>query len=130
MPRQKAATPDDLLQLRRRLEQWRSTHRPRSRLPEPLWRSAVQAAQAHGLYRTARALGLDYGSLKKRLHGPPRREPDAGAAFLEWIAPAAGHSSSGCVVELESAQGSKMRIEMKAAAAAELAGVIRAFLGS
>jgi hypothetical protein len=107
MSQEKIAIPDDLLQLSQRLQEWRSSHPPRSRLPEPMWVAAVEMAQREGLHRTAKALRLDYTRLKERL-------PATAPAFLELLtAPTAG--SAECVVELESARG-RMRVAMKGVA--------------
>lgn len=105
---EKAAIPDDLLQLKHRLEQWRSTNPPRTRLPEPIWEAAAEMAQRHGLYRTIKALRLDYMALKKRL---PANAPQAPPAFLELLTPPAAVAME-CVVELESA-GGRMRVTTK-----------------
>ncbi len=40
----------------------------RAGLPEEVWRAAVELARPHGVYRTARALPIDYGGLHKRLN--------------------------------------------------------------
>jgi hypothetical protein len=56
---------EDLEQLRQRLNEFRSTHALRSRLPESLWTAAAELAKRHGLYQTARALRLDYAGLRK-----------------------------------------------------------------
>ena len=114
MSHEKTALPDDLLQLSRRLEEWRSANPPRTRLPEPIWEAAVEMAQRHGLHRTTKALRLDYTRLKKRLPvgaQPPRPAPPA---FLEMLALPAT-SSAECVVELETA-GSRLRVSMRGAA--------------
>jgi hypothetical protein len=105
---EKTAIPDDLLQLSHRLEQWRSAHPPRTRLPEPIWEAAVEMAQRHGLYRTIKALRLDYMGLKKRL---PASAPPAPPAFLELL-PSPAAVPMECVVELESACG-RMRVTTK-----------------
>jgi hypothetical protein len=57
--------------LRRRLTQWRAT-RPylRAAMPEPLWAEAVLLAQRHGVFETARVLGLGYDGLKRRVSRP------------------------------------------------------------
>jgi hypothetical protein len=54
----------------RRLDRWRR-RRPRARAPLPprLWAAAVELVPAHGLYGTARALHLDYGTLKRHVEG-------------------------------------------------------------
>ena len=128
MPQTKKPVPEDLQALRRRLEIWRSNHRRRSRLPDWVWPAAVEMAQRHGVFRTAQTLRLDYATLKRRLGGNSSRPSKTPPAFVELIAPlaASGHE---CVVELAPVQGGRMRIEMKAGAAMQLPGMIRAFLG-
>ena len=39
----------------------------RSRIPEPLWASAVEVAVAYGIHWAAKALRLSYYALKKRV---------------------------------------------------------------
>lgn len=56
-----------MLNVRARLAEWRKSHPHRSRLPEELWTAAVELARRHGLYRTARALPIDYAGMRKRL---------------------------------------------------------------
>ena len=46
--------PAKLARGQRRFERWRSTHRPHSRLPKPLWSLAVQLARKYGVGKTAR----------------------------------------------------------------------------
>ena len=128
MAREKTAIPDDLLQLSQRLEEWRSTHPPRSRLPETLWTAAVEMAQRHGLHRTAKALRMDYMRLKKRLSpearralGPRQSEP---SAFLELLASPPTRVAE-CVVELESTHG-RLRVAMKGMAL-DWAGLLHAW---
>jgi hypothetical protein len=45
----------------------------RSPLPEEMWTAAVELARRHGLYRTARALPIDYANLRKRLKRATRQ---------------------------------------------------------
>ena len=53
--------------MQRKIERWRQRRRPRARIPEELWREAAELACEYGINRTAKALRLDYNSLKKRL---------------------------------------------------------------
>jgi hypothetical protein len=53
--------------LQKHYEAWRKHHKPRARIPIRPWNAAVQAAGECGLNRTAKALRLDYYTLKKRL---------------------------------------------------------------
>jgi len=129
MPHTETLVPEDLKELRRRLEDLRKSQRRRARLPDWLWAAAVELARHHGVFATARSLRLDYASLKRRLEGNASMSAAATPpAFVELIAPlaASGHE---CVVELAPAHGGRMRIEMKAGVAAQLPGMIRAFLG-
>ncbi len=59
--------PARLAGVRRRIERWRRTRKARSRIPEPLWASAVEVARTHGIHLAAKALRLSYYALKKRV---------------------------------------------------------------
>ena len=124
--------PARLEEARRRFERWRRTRKVRSRIPEPLWASAVKLAGRYGIHRTAKALRVDYYSLKKRVEGRPAATASnvpgatAGATFLEL--PAAAWTGSGeCTLELEDAGGAKMRVHLKGFAAPDLAALGRSF---
>jgi hypothetical protein len=67
MSRKRALYSTQLTKLGRRLTESRQSHPPRTRLPERLWQAATSLATHEGLYRTARALHLDYASLKKKV---------------------------------------------------------------
>lgn len=119
--------PEPIAQLQRQLDQFRSTQPHRTKLPEALWQSAIELAREHGLYSVARPLRLDYTQLKKRLSGVVAvSRKTAPPAFVELITtpPAA---VSECVVEFESAIGSKMRIQWKGSAAPDWASLLRAW---
>lgn|ERR1700730_2145947 len=130
-PEAAAGVPDDLEQLRRRFEEFRNTQPGHSRLPESLWAAAAELAKRYGVNPTARALRLEYGGLRKRVEnqGPPKRKRTAAAppTFMEFVAPGA-KAVTNCTVEVESAQGGKLRLELKAVAITELVGLIRAFV--
>jgi hypothetical protein len=117
--------------VRQRLEGWRKTHRPRSRIPERLWNAAVRLAANHGLNKTARALRLDYYDLKKRLDatvGPAAVGQEPVPSFVELV-PASAAACPECLVELESRSGTKLRIHLKGAARPDLAVLGRLFWG-
>jgi hypothetical protein len=137
--------------VRRRFEDWRRRRKARSRIPEPLWAAAVKMAGRYGVCRTARALGVDYYSLKRRVdregaadgNGPPRKrlvgtassrsktsrvasEAAAGATFLE-LTPPARVGSCRWTLEFESAGGAKMRLEFQGVESPDLAALGRSF---
>jgi hypothetical protein len=104
--------------LRKRLDAWRKSHRPRSRIPGRLWNSAIKVAGQCGLNRTAKALHLDYYDLKKRLDAASiRQEPIP--SFIE-LSPATSSPSPECIIELEARNGAKMRIHLKGITAPDL----------
>jgi hypothetical protein len=97
--------------VQKRFDVWRKTHKPRTRIPDRLWDSAVQIAGQYGLHRIARALHLDYYALKKRLDATGvKHEPVP--SFIE-LRPSVPERIPECVIELETRSGSKMRIHIK-----------------
>jgi hypothetical protein len=122
-----APIPEGITQLQRQLEQFRSTRPTRTKLPESVWQAAVELARQHGIYAVAHPLRLDYTRLKQRLDGIPsqtrkRNQP----AFVELIGQSAATLSE-CVIEFESLSGGKMRIQWRAAAPPDWAGLLRAW---
>src|SRR5437899_7054256 len=91
MTRQQNLIPEPIAQLQQQLNQWRSTNRPRTRLPEPFWNAAVELARQYGIYQTAHPLRLDYVGMKRRLLGSQstqrKRTPKpTNTAFVELTA--------------------------------------------
>jgi hypothetical protein len=122
--------------VRRRFEDWRRARRARSRIPNSLWAAAVRAAGRWGIHRTARALRLDYYSLKDRVEQHSAASPAEtadGAAFLELPPPAVGGfvpvpvGRCECTLELEDAGGTKMRVSLKGVPTPDLAALCRSF---
>lgn len=119
--------PEPVVQLQRQLEQFRSTHPRRTKLPEALWQAAVELARQYGLYPVAHPLRLDYVRLKQRLGGLPRvRRKTTQPAFVELVTPTSPVAEE-CVIELESPGGSKMRIHWKTPTPAQWSHLLRAW---
>ena len=108
-----------------RFERWRKGHKARLPIPEVLWSAAAEAAREHGVFRTAKALHLEYGKLKRMVEaGPaPARPTMAPATFLELVPPQAAGLAE-CLIELEGPRG-KMRIQWRGATTPDLAGLSR-----
>jgi hypothetical protein len=122
--------PAPLERVRKRFERWRGRRKPPTRIPDSLWAAAVEMAGTYGLYRTARALPVEYYSLKKRVaqesvaaRGSP--EPVPGATFVEL--PPVPTDTCDCMLELEDPAGSKMRVHLKAATPPDLTALCRSF---
>jgi hypothetical protein len=111
--------------LKRRFDKWRKFRKPRSRIPERLWKAAIQTAQQCGLNRTAKALHLDYYTLKQRIEASSGIQESA-PAFIE-LSPADSGATPECVIELENRNGSKMRIQIKGMGAPDLNALSSAF---
>ena len=129
---------EEMEQVRRRFEEFRSRNPMRSRLPEELWMAAAELAVRQGVNRTARALGLAVPSLRNWVKKRNASEAKPGtkqkqeraelpAAFVEFVAPASG-AVAGCRMEVELPQGAKLRLELEAIAAGEIAQLIRSFV--
>jgi len=133
--KQKSTAPvaEEIMELQRRLSEFRSTHKPRTRLPEALWESAVELARKHSLYAVAHPLRMDYMALKKRLAGtssvaqklPKTTKP----TFVELISPVPAPLEE-CVIEVESASGGKMRIQWKSNTPPDWSSLLRAWRDS
>ncbi len=121
--------PGRMERLRKRFERWRQTRKPRTRIPDSLWAAAVEIARTYGLARTARAIRLEYYSLKKRLEqrstAAGRHEPSAEPTFVEL--PPMPTSVCELTLELEDMTRSKMRIHLKTATPPDLAALCRSF---
>ncbi len=101
--------PAALLRAKRKFGQWRERCRPRAPIPAELWREAAELACAHGINRTARALRLDYYSLKKRATAAARTVEPA-SEFVEILPGGMSGPRPECLIELEDVGGAKMRI--------------------
>jgi hypothetical protein len=123
----KPPVPEPIVQLQRQLDQFRSTQRRRTKLPESLWQAAVELARQHGVYSVAQPLRLDYMGLKKRLGEPSSHQRKAPRpAFVELITPHPATLEE-CVIEFESSRGAKMRIQWKATAPPDWNSLLRAW---
>ena len=126
------AISGSLEQVRQRFERWRKTRKRCSSIPDALWAAAVEIAREYGVNKTARALGLDYYSLKRRLESgthPGLYAPKGGASFIELVTPV-GNSSPECIVELEHPGGAKMKIHLKGKVEPDLVALTGLFWGA
>jgi len=121
---QRSEVPASLSRLGQRFAAWRKTRVAGQRIPESLWNSAVKMAAEHGLNRTASFLKVDYYSLKKRVDGAS--SPAQPSTFVE-LSPAVLPIMSECVIELEDATGSLMRVRLTGHNLPDLLALSRSF---
>lgn len=119
--------PEPIVQLQRRLDEFRSSRPHRTKLPETLWQAAVELARQHGVYSVAHPLRLDYMGLKRRLEGLPSAQKKAPAPALVELITAHPATVAECVIEFESRVGSKMRIQWKGSSTPDWASLLRAW---
>ncbi len=111
----KSKLPTKLSRARFRFEKWRSTHKPRTRLPDHLWALATDLAREYGISQTVQILRVDYYGLKKRLKLSVAAKTSPAAPsqpFLEFL-PAVTDATIECTIECEDASGSRIRIHLK-----------------
>jgi len=120
----KSADTVDIEQVRTRFGNWRQARKGKARIPDELWSAAVEVARRDGVNKTAAALHLDGGKLKRRMEAGPVPDKTMPPAFVEMMVPHAVGASE-CTIELEGRNG-KLRIHWKGATAADLAGLSRA----
>jgi len=129
--RSSAGGRDDFKKARRDFESWRRRRPWGARIPERLWRSAVDLAGKHGVSKTALTLRLDYYALKKRLESESKAkcgQERRGLGFVEM--PLAGWASTpACVLEILDERGTRLRVEAQGLSPAELESLARALLG-
>jgi hypothetical protein len=124
--------PPALERLRSEIEQWRGQQSGRKRLPRELWAKAVALAEVHGVSRTARTLGLQYGSLRQRLaaqgQGPSKLLP-VRPAFLELFPGRLMTSGLVGTIKLDDGHGGTMRLQVPGATMADWAALIEKLRG-
>ena len=103
-------------EVRARLEEWRRSRRKGAAIPNELWSAAIEVARRDGVTRTATALHLDGGKLKRLMMAADGvAKKTTAASFMELIAPEAVAVAQ-CAIELEGRRA-RIRIELKANAA-------------
>lgn len=111
--------PADLARGRNRIQAWRAGRRLGRRIPRSIWELAVRLAKAHGISRTAMALGLDYYGLKKQTESVAAETPAQKPAFVEWPAPLVVGKQ--CRLKMFNAAGTTLRLQLTGYEAAEVA---------
>jgi hypothetical protein len=125
--------PDDLAEVRRRIEQWRTRRSKLGAMPESLWAEAIAMAARHGFWLVACVLRLNCTRLRARLaesvRRVPRAERDGPVTFVELKAPGSGAwpDPAGAVVELSGADGAKLLIRARGGESVDVLGLAEAF---
>jgi hypothetical protein len=120
MQRKQVATVEEV---GTRLEGWRQSRRHKcTAIPNELWSAAIEVARRDGLGRTAAALRLDYGKLKRLMIAADGVEKkSASPSFMELIAPDAAGLAQ-CAIEMVS-EPRKLAADLHAGAGARGSGL-------
>jgi hypothetical protein len=125
-------TSPEIKQARNRFNAWRKDGSKGRRIPELLWKAAVELAKVHGINPVAKGLRLDYYDLKKRLVCSKEEQSDRrngfSTEFVEMRAAPAG-LATGCLVTLEEGSGERLTISIPGSCADQVAGIIQALRG-
>lgn len=133
----RVAIPEPILRLQKQLDEFRASHRVRTRLPDSLWQAATELARRYGVYAVAHPLRLDHTGLSQRVHPSPpapksrSQHPRKANTFVELVPAAAqtppGGAGDACVIEFESARGGKMRVQWPGRVAPDWLSLLRAW---
>jgi len=95
-----------------RFVQWRRNRVGSERIPESLWRSAVDLTLEHPISRVSRELRLDYYELKERVNGHQAKSRKVASPFVELQMDETQRSSGGAVIEMEDGSGRRVKIAL------------------
>lgn len=139
-------SPEDLDPVRQQIKAWRETRKLPGPMPREIWDRAVVLARAFGVCKVARAVGLDYTGLRQKvakaleepgLVTPTFVELPGRMVSEEALPPPSPRDpeprtpgSTGTLIDLSTADGSRIRIQLEAGRGSEAAGIVAAFLGS
>jgi len=135
--KKQGALPAATAELRDRITWWRRTREKRSPMPADLWDDAVCLARTHGTYATARALGVGYESLQRRVAADPSGADievmgggeAGGRGFVEvsGVQLLGASTPMGTVVELTDPDGVRLTIRLGTGEKLDVAGLVHGF---
>jgi hypothetical protein len=101
-----------LEEVSRRFETWRRGRKHGSRIPNCLWKAAVEACAAHRVWQVSKVLGLSYNDLKRRVVGTGQIEKMPTPAKADFVEVSMGLRTLPvlCSVEIESAAYGKLKM--------------------
>jgi len=127
----KEPSPERLDALRGQIQNWRESRKVPGPMPGELWDGAVVLARKFGVCRIARALTLDYTSLRKRAE----KVPEGGLVKPTFVhlpmtvAPEMAPSAApGATIEISTPDGARLHIHLEAGRGIEATGIVAAFL--
>jgi hypothetical protein len=105
-----------LQQVSNLFESWRKTRQKRQLIPEQLWQAAISLSENHSIHQICKTLRLDHSKLKKRICDTQESLPvinDITPSFIELNLVDPPGSVCECRIEIENADGEKMKLHFK-----------------
>ena len=128
MGKRDSRIPPDLQRLCRRLEKHRNSKGKGHRLPSGIWRSAAELAREHGVSLVARALSLDYYTLKEKAAAAGVSPGElVSPAFVELRLSSSDRVNSGVTIELHSESGDRMTMRLPMLDGLDAVELVQAF---
>ena len=141
--------PKEVDRLKLQVQDWRRVKSsPGSPMPDAMWDAAIHLALGFGVCRIARAVGLDYGWLRKKVEKANAQAISVSPAFLELplgrvmataeaqrrepksgLELGGGALDQGPIIDLSTPDGVRMRIRLEAGRGLDAAGIVAAFFG-
>ena len=124
-----------LAEVRHRFDQWRSTKSLHDKIPEALWEAAASLVPPYTCSQVVKELRLDFTAFKHRVQRRTREQMSlVRSDFVEIpssvISSFVRRSVSSCdCLEIERADGAKMRLQARAGQNFDVATLIDTFLG-
>ena len=121
-----------------KFKEWRSHRKFGSRIPEGLWDLAISLTDKYAIGRVAKILSLSYKELKERAHSKESQGVSVNSlhspSFVELkveesVSAGLGFGSQ-CLMELNRADGTNMKIYSTAGASIDLTRICESFLKS
>ncbi len=131
MERENSLTlPSPLESVQYQFERWRENKKTsREPIPEYLWKAASKLKNEYPISRISNALRLNHTDLKNRIFGKKskRHKKEQSAPLFVELDCLHSFTASECMVEMEDASGSKMRMSFKGKADLDLLELSKAF---
>jgi hypothetical protein len=113
--------------------QWRETKAARERIPEPLWREAIELLDTYRISQITRTLGLSGSDLNKRRRQltspPPADAQDSRHTFVELQAPLINPASAKAARWLELQRPDGLCLRLHAGDRDDLLALVDRFIG-
>lgn len=131
-----AETSRELSELRRRIEDWRTTRECQGPMPEALWVAAAVAARKFGVTRAANALTVGHAGLKRRVDGArtgTALRSDVGNGGFVQVSGAqllASHPAAVAYIEYAGRDGARLTVSIPVGGNVDVPALVAALRGA